>query len=119
LLLDEVMGVGDLAFQRRSAAKIRELAEKGVTLIVVSHHLSDLTRVCRRGLWLRRAKIAADGPIQQTIDAYLHDDEPAGAGTSLPGALADGRVEIVAVDVLGESGREQLQYQTGEAITLR
>jgi ABC-2 type transport system ATP-binding protein len=63
LLLDEVMGVGDLSFQRRSAARIRELAERGVTLIVVSHHLSDLTRVCRRGLLLRRGKIVADGPI--------------------------------------------------------
>lgn len=119
LLLDEVMGVGDLSFQRRSAARIRELAERGVTLIVVSHHLSDLTRVCRRGLWLQRGKIAADGPIQQTIDAYLHDDEPAGSERAVSGAAADGHVEIVGVDVLGESGREQLQYQTGEAITLR
>ncbi|MFN0055535.1 MAG: ABC transporter ATP-binding protein, partial [Planctomycetales bacterium] len=123
LLLDEVMGVGDLSFQRRSAARIRELAQTGVTLIVVSHHLSDLTRVCQRGILLRHGRVAADGPIQQTIDAYLHDTPPAGqlpAGQDDPiAAIAANPVEITAVDVLGESGREQMQFHTGEAITLR
>lgn len=119
LLLDEVMGVGDLSFQRRSAAKIREAAERGVTMIVVSHHLSDLTRVCSRGLLLRKGKLIADGPIQQTIDTYLHDDTPDEAGEAVGGTAPAGRFEITAVDVLGESGREQLQFHTGEAITLR
>lgn len=119
LLLDEVMGVGDLSFQRRSAARIRELAERGVTLIVVSHHLSDLTRVCSRGLLLRRGRIVADGPIQDTIDAYLRDDEGAEDSAAPELAPAQARLEITAVDVLGESGHEQLQFHTGEAITLR
>jgi ABC-type polysaccharide/polyol phosphate transport system ATPase subunit len=124
LLLDEVMGVGDLQFQRRSAAKIRELVEKGVTMIVVSHHLTDLTRICSRGLLLRGGRLVADGPIQQTIDAYL-----AGAAEKGPAAPATvsqstspasaGHVDLLSVDVLGESGREQLEFHTGEAITLR
>lgn len=119
LLLDEVMGVGDLAFQRRSAAKVRELAERGVTMIVVSHHLSDLTRVCTRGILLRRGRVQADGPIQQTIDAYLKQDDPEPAATTEEAPASTGRLEITSVDVLGESGREQLEFQTGEAITLR
>jgi ABC-type polysaccharide/polyol phosphate transport system ATPase subunit len=119
LLLDEVMGVGDLAFQRRSAARIRALAQKGVTLIVVSHHLSDLTRVCRRGILLQRGHIAADGPIQQTIDTYLQEDATGEKSVPTAGPPASGRLEITAVDVLGESGREQLQFHIGEAITLR
>jgi len=119
LLLDEVMGVGDLSFQRRSAAKIREAAERGVTMIVVSHHLSDLTRVCSRGLLLRKGKLIADGPIQQTIDTYLHDDTPEAVPEAEPGTAPVGKFEISAVDVLGESGREQIQFHTGEAITLR
>jgi ABC-type polysaccharide/polyol phosphate transport system ATPase subunit len=117
LLLDEVMGVGDLSFQRRSAARIRELAERGVTLIVVSHHLSDLTRVCRRGLLLQRGRIVADGPIQQTIDVYMQDAAPAEQAAAVS-AAGNAHIEITAVDVRGESGREQIQFHTGEAITL-
>lgn len=124
LLLDEVMGVGDLQFQRRSAAKIRELMEKGVTMIVVSHHLTDLTRICSRGLLLRNGKLIADGPIQQTIDTYLagtSDKSPAAASASGGSTAASpcGHVDIVSVDVIGESGREQLEFHTGEAVTIR
>ena len=116
LLLDEVMGVGDLQFQRRSAAKIREAIEQGVTLVVVSHHLNDLTRVCRRGLLLKQGRLTADGPIQSVIDAYLQADPSV---PDVRSADAGSAVEIVAVDVLNESGREQTEFRTGDAITLR
>jgi ABC-type polysaccharide/polyol phosphate transport system ATPase subunit len=133
LLLDEVMGVGDLQFQRRSAARIRELAERGVTLLVVSHHLSDLTRVCQRGLLLHGGRLVHDGPIQQTIDAYLRQSrEPTGGTVGGRGAAASLRgirgeaagpewpaVEIVAVDVLGDSGREQREFRPGETVTFQ
>jgi len=120
LLLDEVMGVGDLQFQRRSAERIRSAIDSGVTLLVVSHHLSDLTRVCRRGLLLRNGRLAADGPIQQTIDAYLQEtSEPPFASTAAAGLPLRVPLEITSVDVLNESGREQLSFRTGEAIQLR
>ncbi|MGQ0636230.1 MAG: ABC transporter ATP-binding protein [Planctomycetaceae bacterium] len=120
LLLDEVMGVGDLNFQRRSAARIRELAQAGVTMLVVSHHLSDLTRVCSRGLLLRKGTLAADGPIQQTIDTYLEGNGGSREPATQPGPeITRGHVEIASVDVLNEAGREQMQFHTGEAVTLR
>lgn len=116
LLLDEVMGVGDLQFQRRSAARIRQAIDDGVTLVVVSHHLNDLTRVCSRGLLLRQGRLAADGPIQSVIDAYLQAD---GSDVPRPTATGGAGVEIVAVDVLNESGQEQAEFRTGDAISLR
>lgn len=121
LLLDEVMGVGDVQFQRRSAARVRELINEGVTMVVVSHHLSDLTRVCERGLLLRAGRLVADGPVQQVIDTYLdgasNDAGPRDDSGDRSGSQAN--VEIVSVDVLGESGREQLEFHTGEAVILR
>lgn len=123
LLLDEVMGVGDLQFQRRSAAKIRELVDKGVTMIVVSHHLTDLTRICARGLLLRGGKLVADAPIQQSIDAYLEGASEKSNSASVAAdnapTTSTGHVDLLSVDVLGESGREQLEFHTGEAVTLR
>lgn len=126
LLLDEVMGVGDLQFQRRSATKIRELVAQGVTMIVVSHHLTDLTRICSRGLLLRGGKLVSDAPIQQAIDAYLEgaaDKRTATAAATESSTGSDaaqaGHVDLLSVDVLGESGREQLEFHTGEAVSLR
>lgn len=141
LLLDEVMGVGDLQFQRRSAARIRELSQRGVTLILVSHHLSDLTQVCQRGLLLRGGRLVADGPIQQTINTYLEQPAPRETGSGAGGVVTDRtnsgavdsergivggsspverpRVEIQSVDVLGAAGREQVEFRSGEMITLR
>lgn len=120
LLLDEVMGVGDLQFQRRSAERIRTAIDSGVTMLVVSHHLSDLTRVCRRGLLLRNGRLAADGPIQQTIDAYLQESsEPRPEINAAAGLPLRATAEITSVDVLNETGREQFAFRTGEAVQLR
>jgi len=118
LLLDEVMGVGDLKFQRRSAAKIKELAAAGVTLVVVSHHLSDLAMTCSRGLLLRSGRLAADAPIQQAIDAYLEEG-------AVPEAVNPAAVEqpgfdvrILGLRVLNEAGAEQAEFRSGDALTL-
>lgn len=120
LFLDEVMGVGDLQFQRRSAQRIRELETRGVTLLVVSHQLSDLTRTCRRGLLLRHGKLVHDGPIQESIDAYLAaSSDGAAAGAPAASVATDGQVTITTVDVLGESGREQIEFRTGDAVVFR
>jgi ABC-type polysaccharide/polyol phosphate transport system ATPase subunit len=123
LLLDEVMGVGDLKFQRRSAAKIKELAARGATLVVVSHHLSDLAMVCSRGLLLRRGRLVADAPIQQAIDAYLEEGarEPAAPNAAAAPAVPQpegAAAQILAVRVLNEAGGEQREYRVGEALTL-
>jgi len=134
LLLDEVMGVGDLQFQRRSANKIRELAERGVTLLVVSHHLSDLTRTCSRGILLQGGRIRADGPIQPTIDTYLDltrgnrwaagvqrptvPRETTVGGGAVEGGVNSG-VAITQVELLGATGLPQGVFRTGEPVVLR
>lgn len=67
LLVDEVLSVGDEPFQKKCFAKFEELQNAGKTLMVVSHDLESVRRVCQRGILLRHGRLVHDGPIDETI----------------------------------------------------
>ena len=66
-LVDEILAVGDEPFQRKCIAKIQELAAEGKTLVVVSHDLDLVSRICDRGILLDRGNVTFDGPIEQAV----------------------------------------------------
>jgi ABC-type polysaccharide/polyol phosphate transport system ATPase subunit len=70
LLLDEVLAVGDAAFQAKCLDRISELRKSGRTLIFISHDLAAVYRLCDRALLLDHGCIIADGPPRQVIDQY-------------------------------------------------
>jgi len=67
-LIDEILAVGDEPFQRKCVEKIQELARKGKTLVVVSHDLDLVSRICERGVVLQHGNVTFDGPIQQAVE---------------------------------------------------
>jgi lipopolysaccharide transport system ATP-binding protein len=71
LLTDEVLAVGDEAFQRKCLDYIAGLRRRGVTIVFVSHALDAVRSLCRRVIWLDRGRIVADGPSGEVIDRYL------------------------------------------------
>ena len=71
LLVDEVLAVGDAAFQRKSLAKMTEVARQGRTVVFVSHNLAIIQALCRRGILLERGEIVADAPTAETVGTYL------------------------------------------------
>jgi lipopolysaccharide transport system ATP-binding protein len=71
LLVDEVLSVGDAHFQRRSLAKMSEVAREGRTVIVVSHNLGVVRALCDRGVLLEKGRVIADAGVDEAIDAYL------------------------------------------------
>jgi lipopolysaccharide transport system ATP-binding protein len=77
LLVDEVLAVGDAAFQRRSLAKMEEVAKAGSTVIFVSHNLATIQALCHRAILLERGQAIADGPVQATVNEYLRSLERA------------------------------------------
>ena len=82
LLIDEVLGAGDLAFQRKAQQRLHGMLAKARILVVVSHDLQTLARLCDRGIWLEKGKLMADGSMQEVIDAYIarvHGAEPVAA----------------------------------------
>ncbi len=70
LLVDEVLAVGDGAFQQKCLARLRQLGSEGRTLVIVTHDLPVARELCNRALWIRRGELALDGPAAETIDAY-------------------------------------------------
>jgi lipopolysaccharide transport system ATP-binding protein len=72
LIVDEVLAVGDIAFQKKCLNKMRDVRQQGRTVLFVSHNLQAVSRLCRRVIWLERGKVRADGEAQQVISQYLH-----------------------------------------------
>jgi lipopolysaccharide transport system ATP-binding protein len=70
LLVDEVLAVGDMAFQEKCLGKMGQVANEGRTLIFVSHNLSAIWSLCRRAFWLDKGAIRADDVAQKVIGAY-------------------------------------------------
>lgn len=66
-LIDEILAVGDEPFQRKCIEKIQELARDGKTLVVVSHDLDLVSRICRRGVLLKHGELIYDGPIESAV----------------------------------------------------
>ncbi len=82
LLVDEVLAVGDAAFQRKSLAKMTEVAKEGRTVVFVSHNLAIIQALCQRAVLLEHGQVQADGPVGETIETYLRKLERA-ASTDL------------------------------------
>lgn len=66
-LVDEILAVGDEPFQRKCLDKIRELSAAGKTLVVVSHDLDLVSRICDRGVLLEHGNLKFDGPIEAAV----------------------------------------------------
>ncbi len=67
-LVDEILAVGDEPFQRKCIDKIKELAGEGKTLVVVSHDLDLVSRICERGVLLEHGQVIMDGPVRDVVD---------------------------------------------------
>lgn len=77
LLVDEVLAVGDMAFQRKCLGKMDDVAKAGRTVLFVSHNMSLLQTLCERGILLQNSTVAMDGSITEVVDAYLQTLEQA------------------------------------------
>ncbi len=71
LLIDEILAVGDQHFQDKCFQKLKELKDSDKTIVIVSHSLSALRKICTRAIWIHEGHIRMDGDINEVIDNYL------------------------------------------------
>ena len=83
LIVDEVLAVGDAAFQKKCMGKMGEVAEGGRTVLFVSHNASVLNRLCQTGIYLESGRVKSQGDVKTILAEYQSDSEKmAGAGTN-------------------------------------
>ena len=124
LIVDEVLAVGDLEFQRKCLGKMEQVAGGGRTILFVSHNMAAVQRLCGRSLYLRQGQLVADGTSRDVIDQYLAE---AAGGGARPFAYARrcAELEIETVELLvngdarptvpaGATATFRLQYRCRE-----
>lgn len=120
LLVDEVLSVGDAAFQARCLAKMRELHAAGTTIVLISHDTWTVQRFCRRALLLSGGHLVADGDAEAVVERYQEqiraaDHAPAAPQPDTP---AD-EPAIVRVELLAEDGAPARELAFNGRIVVR
>jgi lipopolysaccharide transport system ATP-binding protein len=86
LLVDEVLAVGDAAFQKKCLAKVRSVSQSGRTIFFVSHNIGSVLEICNTGIYLEEGKLAAHGPVRDVVSRYYAAINEGGDGLS-PGSF--------------------------------
>ncbi len=79
LIMDEVLAVGDAAFQQKCLDKMHEIRRQGRTILFVSHDMAAITRLCKRAVLLEKGKITCDGEPREIVKLYLNSSLKTGA----------------------------------------
>ena len=103
LIVDEVLSVGDFAFQQRAYERLQEMVNHDVTTIIVSHQLERIASLCKRAVLLRQGEVAHAGPAAETIAAYV-----SGSTDGRMHGPADAPLVIRSVELLTD-GRNRLR----------
>jgi ABC-2 type transport system ATP-binding protein len=111
LLVDEVLAVGDLAFQLKCLERMREIQAEGTTIVIVTHALQMLDRMAPRGVLLSGGRVAFDGPVEGALSAYHRVMEGRAEG--------DDTTARLRVDLLDEDGTPTRHFATGGTIRVR
>jgi len=113
LLVDEVLSVGDWAFQRKCLEKMEAFVKKGVTIIFISHNLQAVANLCSRALLLRKGSVVESGPPGQVIRRYLSE-----AVSSARGDVRDRTIWIESVSIVDEAGKEADFFTAGDKVSV-
>ena len=115
LLVDEVLAVGDMAFQRKCLGKMDDVAQEGRTVVFVSHNMGLLQQLCERGIYLQNGTVHTDGTIAEAVDAYLQTLEQAKMAdlSQRTDRKGQGRVRLVGAEVVNGQNGSATVLKTG------
>lgn len=119
LLVDEVLAVGDLAFRTKCQVRIQKLRSEGVAIILVSHHLHTVSHICTRAIAVDRGRIIYDGETEAAIDVYRNSLLERDRSLEASLRAGTGEFQISGIQILGSSGHEQDEFETGDPMTIR
>jgi lipopolysaccharide transport system ATP-binding protein len=126
LIVDEVLAVGDAAFQRKCLGKMRQVAGQGRTVMFVSHNMGALTNLCPKAICLEGGLLVDSGDSASVVSRYLErvgGEIPDGGYADLqevsrPESLSNRQAQFAWVRTLNKDGKESDSFLEGEAITV-
>ena len=102
LVVDEVLAVGDAAFQKKCLGKMNDVASHGRTVLFVSHNMAAVQGLCKRAIRLDGGRVVGDGPAAEIVGDYLRAASTASGATALrdrTDRAGDGSIRLCALDV--------------------
>jgi lipopolysaccharide transport system ATP-binding protein len=123
LLVDEVLAVGDIAFQKKCLGKMQDVSQQGRTVLFVSHNMQAVRSLCPRSILLKEGSVVVDGPTNDTIMGYYNDlgllAVDADASIRTPDRRrGSGAVRFTKINIQDESGKECSSFAMGSTIRL-
>jgi lipopolysaccharide transport system ATP-binding protein len=107
LLADEILAVGDQAFQERCLAKVEELGRQGLTVLFVSHDMDAIMRICNRVMWLHQGAVRRLGDPEEVVDEYQNAIwSQADIAQSERGRRSNRLAEILSVRLVSSAGKD-------------
>jgi ABC-type polysaccharide/polyol phosphate transport system ATPase subunit len=122
LLVDEVLAVGDAAFQQKCFDVFNSMRDAGRTIVFVTHDMGTLNRFCHRAMLLERGSLVHVGAPHEVADRYLEINfgrDPEGASSSGDARRGDGEARILEAWIEDQDGAQQSTLPQGRSITIR
>jgi lipopolysaccharide transport system ATP-binding protein len=122
LMIDEVLSVGDLQFQRKCMAYAEELKKSGATILFVSHNMFAIKSICNRVIYLSHGQIQSDGPALEVIPLFEKESRSGSIYQSQNMAGSDSSkpaIHITQLELLDESGESRAVFDYGERMRVR
>jgi ABC-type polysaccharide/polyol phosphate transport system ATPase subunit len=122
LIIDEILAVGDQAFQNKCIERIFEMKRKGTTIVIVSHNLHTVRALCTHLIWLEHGLVKMSGRADDIIDAYLETQQGWKVNRSADGSGWDRwgsrEIELTSVQLLDNKGEPGETFQLGQPMTI-
>jgi lipopolysaccharide transport system ATP-binding protein len=123
LLVDEVLAVGDVEFQKKCLGVMNELRQGGRTVLFVSHNMAAVENLCPRAIWLDGGQVQQDGPSPTVIKAYLSKFASVQqAGFNLrrvESRQGSGEIRYTGVEILDDHGQPKKFVCSGDSLIIR
>jgi lipopolysaccharide transport system ATP-binding protein len=119
LIIDEVLAVGDLSFQKKCLGKMQDVASQGRTVLFVSHNMGAIANLCTSALWLDGGTIVARGAVTDTVGAYIQSVSGGGeSDTSRWRHKGSGEARFIDARVVDASGDPRAAFGMGETVVV-
>ena len=121
LLIDEVLAVGDASFQRKCLEKIEDFRADGKTVVIVSHGVSEVARLCDQVAWIQKGELERLGEPYEVVSQYMGETRT--LRKNVEGEIGkrwgEGEIEVEKIQLLDEEGNDSTLFQTSRRMTIR